>query len=71
MRGENAHWHSVPTSRNAQPQAMSIARRAKPRRATRPKKRKLSQWKLDGRGYRGAQVAAVSSAVVCNNGVGE
>jgi hypothetical protein len=30
MRGENAHWHSVPTSRNAQPQAMSIARPGAP-----------------------------------------
>ena len=71
LRGKDAHWFTVPTPSNARPQAVSIAWRIEPRRATRSKKRKFSQWKLDGRGYRGAQVAAVSSAVVCNNGIGE
>ena len=63
--------NSMPTPCPAGPQAVSFARRAEPRRASRYEKRKFSQWKLDGRSYRGAKVAAFSSAVVCNNGISE
>jgi hypothetical protein len=51
--------------------AVSLARRAKHRGPTRSQKRKFSLWKLDGRRYRGTQVAAFFSAVICNNGIGE
>jgi len=45
---------------------VSVARRAEPRRTTLSQKRKFSQWKLDGRRHRGAEVAAISRADLCN-----
>ena len=71
MRGTDARWYSMPTPCPAGPQAVSIARRVKPRCSTRSQKWKLQERKLDGRGYRGAQVAAFSSAAICNNRLGE
>ena len=71
MRGEDAHWYGVPTPCPAGPQAVPFARWVEPRRAARSQKRKFSLWELDRRGYRGAQMAAFSSAAICNNRLGE
>ncbi len=71
MRGTDARTYSMPTPSRARPQTVSAAWRVKLGRATRPQKRKFSQWKLDGRGYRGADVAPFPSAVICNNRLGD
>ena len=65
MRGTDARWYGVPTPSHPRPQAVSFARCVEPRCATRSKKRKFSQWKLDGRGHRGAKVAADSRTDLC------
>ena len=65
VRGNDARWYTVPTPSHARPQAVSVARWVEPRCATRSQKRKFSQWKLDGRGHRGANVAAVSRTDLC------
>ena len=64
VRGNDARWYSVPTSSHARPHAVPFARRVEPRRTTRPQKRKFSQWQLDGRRHRGAEVAAMSRPIV-------
>src|SRR5690349_24703453 len=43
---------------------MPSARRVEPRRTTRCQERKLQEWRLDCRGDRGTQMAAVTRAVV-------
>ena len=65
LRGKDARWFTVPTPSHTRPQAVPFAWRVEPRRATRQQKRKFPEWKLDCRRYRGAQMAAISSAVVC------
>ena len=55
----------MPTPAHTRPHAMPPARWVEPRRATRCQERKLQEWRLDGRGDRGTQMAAVPRAVVC------
>ena len=59
----------LPMSGHPRPPAMSIARRAEPRRAARYEKRQFPQRKLDGRGDRGTKMAPFSNAVVCIKGI--
>ena len=68
MRGKDARWYSVPTASHTRPEALPFAWWVKHRRAARFQKRKFSKRKLDGRGYRGTQMAKASSSVVCKNG---
>jgi hypothetical protein len=58
----------MPTPGDSRAQAVPLAWRVEPRRATRCQERKLQEWRLDCRGDRGAQMAAVSRAVVCQDG---
>jgi transposase len=43
--------------------------RAEPRRSSRCEKWQFPQWKLDGRSYRGAKMAAFVSAGLCIRGI--
>jgi hypothetical protein len=65
VRGTDSRWYSVPTPRHARPQAVSLARRVEPRRASRLPKWKLQEWELDNRRDRRAKMAAIPTAVVC------
>jgi hypothetical protein len=64
LRRTHTRWYTVPTSSHTRPETLSFARRPKSGRTTRLKKRKLQAWRLDGRRYPGAGVAAVAP-VVC------
>ena len=63
MRGKDARWYSVPTASHTRPEALPFAWWVKHRRAARFQKRKFSKRKLDGRGYRGTQMAKASRVV--------
>src|SRR5580704_14568235 len=58
----------MPTPGYTRPYAVPTARRVEPRRATRCQERKLQEWRLDCRGDRGTQMAAVSRPVVFQDG---
>src|SRR6478672_4225357 len=47
------------------PQAMPPARRPEPGRASRAREWQLQNWKLDDRGYRRTELAAIACTVLC------
>ena len=65
LRGTDARRYGVPMPSHTRPQAVPFARWIEHRCATRSQKRKFSQWELDGRGHRGAEMAAISCPNVC------
>ena len=68
------HGRALVRLANVQPsaaEAVPVARRTKPWCTSRYEKREFPQWKLDGRGDRGAKMAAFVSAGVCIKQIGQ
>jgi hypothetical protein len=67
VRREDPRRYAVSTITDAGPKAVPVARWIKPGRAARSEERKLQERRLDERGHRGAQMAAIPRPVICQD----